>query len=283
MIRITGLFIYPVKSLKGIPLNSATTSLRGFEYDREWMITDTGYQFVTQRQIEKMATISVAIDANELTLTCSGYEPLAIDLKAKKEQLITAKVWSDHCAAYDEGDEASIWLTTVLGTYGGKPLRLVRFSQNELRPVPSEFLQNEKAQSAFSDQFPYLITAEETLNYLNENLRINGSSEMTMTRFRANIVVKGLDKIEQKTNDDLEEKDSSYCFGLRKPCKRCKITTIDQNTGEIKEPKEPLATLTKLALSPVFDGAFFGQNSILLGNKSCTIKVGDSLILKGSL
>jgi len=41
MAQITDLYIYPVKSLKGIALKEAHTGIRGFRYDREWMITDS--------------------------------------------------------------------------------------------------------------------------------------------------------------------------------------------------------------------------------------------------
>jgi len=282
MINITGLFVYPVKSLKGISLSSAKTGLRGFEYDREWMITDSEYQFVTQRQIEKMATISVAFGTNGLMLNSESHESLEIKLDTKKNQSVQVVVWEDTCEAFDEGEAASDWLTKVLGKYRKKSLRLVRFSKHEKRPVPAQFLKKEEAQSAFSDQFPYLITTEESLKYLNENLKVNGSQEVTMEQFRANIVIKGLTSIERKTCFNLIAKDSSYRFGFRRPCKRCKITTIDQSTGEIIDPKEPLSTLTKLALSNELNGAFFGQNAIDLSPKFQTIKVGDGLIIKNS-
>ena len=282
MIAITGIFVYPVKSLKGISLTSAKTGLRGFEYDREWMITDSDYRFVTQREIEKMATISVAIDSDFLVLNSENHESLKINLNAKRDKSVKAIVWEDACEAFDEGDDASVWLTKVLDYYPEKPLRLVRFAKHEKRSVPVQFLKQEEAQSAFSDQFPYLITAEESLIYLNENLGLNGAREVTMDRFRANIVIKGLAEIEQKTACDLVAKDGGYRFGLRKPCKRCKITTIDQVTAEIPEPKEPLATLTKLALSSELKGAFFGQNAIFLSVVLQTIKVGDGLIIKNS-
>jgi len=68
MVQITDLFIYPVKSLKGISLNEAETALRGFKYDREWMITDSDYHFLTQREIEAMATITVSITKDLLLL-----------------------------------------------------------------------------------------------------------------------------------------------------------------------------------------------------------------------
>ena len=58
------------------------------------------------------------------------------------------------------------------------------------------------------------------------------------------------------TSSNLVCEKSGYQFGLRKPCKRCKITTIDQETGAIENPKEPLATLAKLNLVKKKTGHF---------------------------
>ena len=74
MAQITDLFIYPVKSLKGIQLTHAETSQRGFKYDREWMITDCDYKFITQREKELMATIEVSINTDELILKSNKSE-----------------------------------------------------------------------------------------------------------------------------------------------------------------------------------------------------------------
>ena len=107
MIQVTDIFIYPVKSLKGIPLKKAETGLRGFKYDREWMITDSDYQFLTQRQIETMATITVSITQDLLLFQSSKGNELKINLNAKKEQSVQVTVWDDICDAFDEGDVAS--------------------------------------------------------------------------------------------------------------------------------------------------------------------------------
>ena len=138
MIQVTDIYIYPVKSLKGIPLKEAETGSRGFKYDREWMITDSDYQFLTQRQIEKMATITVSITQDLLLLQSSTGNELKINLNAKKEQPVQVSVWDDICDAYDEGDDASNWLTNELGFWQGKTLRLVRFCSDRKRPVPTD-------------------------------------------------------------------------------------------------------------------------------------------------
>jgi uncharacterized protein YcbX len=277
MIQVTDIYIYPVKSLKGVRLKEAETGLRGFKYDREWMITDSDYQFLTQREIEAMATITVNIAKDFLLLQSSKGNELKINLNAKRGESVQVSIWRDTCNAFDEGEAASYWLTDELGYWQGKTLRLVRFCSDRKRPVPAKYLHGREAESAFSDQFPYLITSLDSLKKLNEGLRENGKQEVTMARFRPNIVVSDIASIENKTSLNLTSQDGHYEFGLRKPCKRCKITTINQDTGEIIDFKEPLSTLTSLHFSSENYGAFFGQNAILLSDQDCVISVGDLL------
>jgi hypothetical protein len=68
MAQITDLYIYPVKSLKGIALTEAQTAKRGLEFDREWMVTDDQYNFISQREIELMTTIVLIISNHPLTV-----------------------------------------------------------------------------------------------------------------------------------------------------------------------------------------------------------------------
>ena len=279
MVQITDLFIYPVKSLKGISLNKSETALRGLKFDREWMITNSDYEFITQREIESMATIEVSIGSGALMLSSKNNTQYTIPLDSNKSEPIQASVWGDKCDAYDEGDGASLWLTNVLGQYKGKSLRLVRFAKQGVRPVPSKYLDGREAQSAFSDQFPYLITSWESLERLNKGLIKNRSQVVKMDRFRPNIVVKGVKGLEKKTSHNFLCQKSGYSFGLRKPCKRCKIITINQEDGEIDNPKEPLSTLASLSFSDEINGAFFGQNAILLSTKNYTLKVGDEFLI----
>jgi len=277
MAQITDLFIYPVKSLKGIALNESMTALRGLQYDREWMVTTSDYEFITQREIPLMSMIEVSIDLDALTLSSKNNTKFQVPLLSSNTNVIKASVWGDICDAYDEGDDVSLWLTSLLGQYKSKSLRLVRYSSQGIRPVPAKYLNGVEAQSAFSDQFPYLITSWESLEKLNKGLTKNGSQVAEMDRFRPNIVVKGIDNLEKKTSQNLLCQKSGYDFGLRKPCKRCKIITINQDDGKIDNPKEPLATLTSLRFSDEIKGAFFGQNAILLSNKNYILKVGDEL------
>src|SRR6478752_4697281 len=47
MLTISQLFIYPVKSLGGFPVDSAVLTDRGFQYDRRWMLVDENNQITS--------------------------------------------------------------------------------------------------------------------------------------------------------------------------------------------------------------------------------------------
>ena len=69
-----------------------------------------------------------------------------------------------------------------------------------------------------------------------------------MNRFRANIVVEGLNAFEEHTITSLEG--PGYRLGIRYPRERCVMTTMDQFTG-VKHPRgEPFATLRRINPMP---------------------------------
>lgn len=277
MIEITALNIYPVKSIQGIALKEATLGIRGLQYDRNWMLTDQDYRFVTQRQIAKMATIKVKLTDVHLVLEHPEHnDSLLIDLHRTNPNKVFATVWKDNCEAIDEGEQAADWFTEVLG----RPLRLVRFSPDHRRQVDINYLKGEDSHTAFSDGFPFLITVEESLALLNQNLLEKGAEKVPMQRFRPNIVIKGMDAFAEDEVEYLAHGSETYVLGLRKPCQRCKITTVDQQSGLIVNPKEPLNTLVEMNPFPDKKGAFFGQNATLFKGDGTKISLGDQLVIR---
>ena len=61
MKRVSALYIYPVKSLGGIALDSAMVLPKGLQYDRRWMLVDENNQFLTQRVHAAMALFKTAM------------------------------------------------------------------------------------------------------------------------------------------------------------------------------------------------------------------------------
>ncbi len=277
---ITQLYTYPVKSMHGIPVKETKLNIRGLTYDRNWMIMDENGLFLTQRNLPEMAAVKVGLHDDGMSLSSPSGDDFIVPFKDSRQKEIRVAVWGDRCEAFDEGDEISAWLTENLGKYKGKNLRLVRFNKDFEREVDPNYLKNEKSHTAFADGYPFLVTSESSLNRLNERLIESDSEPVPMDRFRPNIVLAGIDAFLENRVDEIFSSDGRYRLGLRKPCKRCKVTTVDQASGTIAEPKEPLRTLTQMKTVPGLHGAYFGQNTTLVSGKNCIISVGDSIEFK---
>ena len=91
MAEVAEVHVYPVKSLQGISLESATLTPRGLENDRRWMIVDADGTFVTQRQLPEMAQIKVSINEERLTLSHVDSQPLELSLKGPISEPIQVK------------------------------------------------------------------------------------------------------------------------------------------------------------------------------------------------
>ncbi|MCC5908047.1 MAG: MOSC N-terminal beta barrel domain-containing protein [Balneolaceae bacterium] len=272
---VTQLVIYPVKSMHGISVREAELTPPGLKYDRNWMVTDDSGLFITQRDLPSLAAINANLSSDELKLKHSQGDAFHISLQSANRKEVAVEVWGDQCRAFDEGDDAAKWLTEKTGGFKGKKLRLLNFDNRFRRIVDSSYLKGEDSHTAFADGFPYLITSDYSLNRLNERLIESGSEPVPMSRFRPNIVVTGLEAFLENRIEEIYSEQGGYRLGLRKPCKRCKVTTVDQNTGIIHETREPLRTLTLMNTVPGLRGAYFGQNASLLSQDGGIIRLGD--------
>ncbi len=278
-LHITGLFIYPVKSLRGIAVARTALRATGLRHDRRWMVTDHSGRFVTQRQLPHMARIATALTSTDLVLQYDGErETLAVPLRlppAQQAGIGDVQVWDDRCLAHDEGDAAARWLTRLLGPWAGGELRLKRFAKRHPRAVEADYLHGDSAHTHFADGYPFLLATEASLAQLNRQLEQAGSRTVGMAHFRPNIVVRGGHAFDEDRIDRLEG--GHYALTLRKPCQRCKIITIDPRDGSIPEPGQPLRTLAASNVLPGLRGAFFGQNATLAHGGGGLIRVGDTL------
>jgi uncharacterized protein YcbX len=105
---------------------------------------------------------------------------------------------------------------------------------------------------------------------LNTRLVERGHTALDMRSFRPNIVVADTDR--PYAEDDWNRiVVNEIPFDLVKPCARCAITTVDPVTGEVPNPKEPLATLATYRKGT--NGVLFGQN--IIHRAQGTLSVGD--------
>jgi uncharacterized protein YcbX len=265
MAKIQALNVYPVKSCRGIALDSATVTPMGFAHDREWLIVDANGRFLTQREEPRLALIVPMLSSNLLELSAPNKTTLLVPLDAEGES-IEVVIWRDRCAAFDVGNEAAQWLSDYLG----RPVRLVRFDRRRKRPSSSDWTAGVEALNQFSDGFPWLVISQASLDDLNTRL----PEPLPMNRFRPNIVI---DDVPPYAEDRIHEIGiGNVRLRLVKPCARCAITTTDQRTGE-RTSDQPLRTLKQYRFDKQLKGVLFGQNAILIAGAGETVRAGQEI------
>lgn len=288
--KVKSIFIYPIKSCRGITVSEASVSSTGFLWDRQWVVVNSKGRACTQRVDPKLCLVETELpkDAfsvnwkpnktSHLVIRAPGMDELKVSLcrppqsQSQSQTCDGVSVWEWSGSALDEGDEASKWFTTYLG----KPSRLVRFNQeSETRPVDPNYAPGFRVM--FSDGYPYLLVSQESLNSLNEVLK----EPVPINRFRPNILVDGCEPF----SEDLwkEIKIENLTFHGVKLCARCKVPTINQENANLGS--EPTASLVKFrsgkVLCPDRNGkgkVYFGQNMVCADvheENEKIIKVGD--------
>lgn len=247
VIHVSGLFIYPVKSCRGIALDEAEVVARGFRHDREWMVVDGDGRFLSQRTNPELARVAVRISDRNLVVTADGMPPLEVALSRARGSTREVTVWGDVCTARSTGRRAAGWFSDFLGS----AVDLVRMPRSTVRPVDPRCA-GPGYQVGFADGFPLLLISEESLSELNRRLDV----PVPMDRFRPNIVVAGCPPHAEDGWRRLTA--GSVPLRVAKPCSRCVVTTTDQRTGgRSPEPLRTLATYRKVA-----GEVLFGQNLV---------------------
>jgi len=248
-IVVSQLWIYPIKSMSGISLDSVLLEKRGFQYDRRWMLVDKENRFITQRQYPRMSLIKpeladfgLAVRAPDMPVLIIPYPDPQIELYDELE----VTCWDDQITAQHINTAIDNWFSEFLDI----DCQLVYMPDKSLRAVDPDYSTGDDIAS-FSDGFPNLIISEASLDDLNNKVDI----DLSMKRFRPNIVISGC---ESYAEDSLGHfKIEQIEFYAVKPCSRCVITTINPASGE-KESREPLRTLSQYRKKN--NKVFFGQN-----------------------
>ena len=292
--RISRLFIYHIKSCAGIELQEAVLTDTGLDLDRAWMVVDAHGDFVSQRELPRMALIQPQLKGDQMILRAPGMLALHVRIDAV-EQPATVTVWDDTVPAFDMGDMAAQWFTDFLSlTPAGLPApnakkyRLTRFDPDYKRPSSPKWTQGLPAQTQFADGFALLVTSEESLNLLNAKLTAAGHSAVSMARFRPNIVLSGAEAHDEDRVTDLHvlaapddatstasasEPAERVVLRPVKPCARCPIPNVDPITATSSpEVGDMLQTYRQDAR--VGGSITFGMNAIVVSGADSLLRVG---------
>jgi hypothetical protein len=271
-VTIAALHVYPVKSCAGVAPDEVLLVETGFEFDRAWMLVDADGEFVTQRELPRLALIRCELRHADLVLRAPGMLALHLPLDTV-EAPTRVRVWDDVVAAYDMGALAARWCSDFLR----QELRLVRFDPDQRRLSARAWTGSVEAENAFSDGFPVLVLSNASLDALNGRLAARGVAPVTMARFRPNLVLDGLDAHGEDHLDELafDTPEGPVRLRLVKPCPRCPIPNVDPDTGV--PGSEPLDTLTGYRADPRVDGGIaFGMNAVIVDGVERALRVGQA-------
>ena len=268
--RIAGLWIYPVKGCRGIPVEAAPVEPMGLAHDRRWMVVRPGGRFLTQRELPALARIGTAIEDGQLVLVLDGQRHPVLPAEGDGRMGVT--VWGQRLPAIPQSPQ----IDRLLAEFLGRAVHLVRFAPEALRPCDPA-ISPPGARTGFADGFPLLLASTSSLARLNDHLVEAGSEPVPMARFRPNLIVDGLRAWAEDEASWLRA--GTTVFRLVSPCERCIVTTTDQASGE-RLGEEPLRTLRRVH-SDTADFPLFGWNLVpILGDEPAPrLQIGDPVAL----
>ena len=271
--RLARLFVYPVKSCAGVEVREAQLTETGLDLDRAWMVVDDKGEFVTQRELPRMALVKPTLKLHEVVLRAPGMLALHLAIETVEEP-VRVRLWKDEVPAFDMGDIAAQWFSDFLG----RKLRLVRFDPEHRRLSSLQWTGGAEALNQFSDGYPLLVASTASLELLNAKLAAAGHAPVGMERFRPNLVIEGVEAHDEDRLDLIRIITADGEVQLRpvKPCARCPIPNIDPATAET----DPIVTdtLQGYRRNDAVGGAVtFAMNAIIVAGEDQVLRVGQAV------
>ena len=255
----------------------------GFDQDREFAVVDLdSKEIMTQRKLPKMAMIKprlrpsrgdeppelilgavrVAweVTANTIGLPFVAHKLGSVELDLNA-WLMSGSIYSDSSDVTDrnatDSDTISDFLDTVFVTHNRR-YGLVKIDKEHsvakgFGPGRRRVLRDQLAMEvagvqdtcAFHDVAPFHIASEASLLDLNSHLT---SHPVPMSRFRANIIVRGNRAWDEEYWVRIAI--GGLSFRVLQGCVRCAVPTVDQETGMRPDGHNPTAMLRRIQTRP---------------------------------
>lgn len=198
--EVVQLRIYPIKSCRGIVVNKAGLTTTGLDLDRHWMFIDaTERKFLTIRSDPSMTLIDTSLspDWQQLTISIHGSEDKvtipAYPTREWLEQNTTlgkVEIWGEQTDAWEYSAE----INAIFSCYFDKDVALVyKGPEDRMCAINAQKEKyGEDIAHHFADVMSLQVASQASIDDLNRRLKEKGhDEELTIERFRPNIIVKG--------------------------------------------------------------------------------------------
>jgi uncharacterized protein YcbX len=251
---ITALYQYPVKSMAGFSCATALALPSGFEWDRRWMLIDENNKMITQREIPKLCQFFPTIEEGQLSISFEG-EHCSLPLHETIGPHFISQVWDDDTVVVRTSDAIDHWLSDRLG----QKVSLVKVIERFHYAAPIDAT----IEVSGADGYPFLVLGTASL----EHLSTAAGEPIDIRRFRPNIVITTITAHEEDDWSALITRDVK--LQKVKPCLRCQVIDIDQDSGQRK------GVVTKTLSTYRRMGNNIGFGASYLGLSTGELSVGD--------
>jgi len=262
--EIVSLRIYPIKSCRGIEVQDTKMHKTGLDLDRQWMFVDAkSRQFLTIRSDPSMTLIDTGLSGDgkgkwtDLHVSIHDTDKYVKipcyptpEWLEENTKLTKVEIWGEDTDGWEYSEE----INAMFSDYFKKPVALIYKGPTPrlARGNASPDLYGKEQEHHFADVMSVQIASEASLADLNSRLEAAGHDQLTIERFRPNIIVKGTTawdedswkKVAIRTTDHAREAIWKTNLDVLCHCARCQVPNVNPDTAE-KHAHEPWDTLMK--------------------------------------
>jgi uncharacterized protein YcbX len=111
---VSALYVYPIKSCRGIGVSEWPVAERGFVADRRWMVVDAAGMVVTQRETPELSLIGVTLEGDSVRLTAPKLPDLILPRSFDWGPERTVQIWEDTTEAAQHGEGSACTCRTAI-------------------------------------------------------------------------------------------------------------------------------------------------------------------------
>ena len=231
--KIERLYLYPIKSIRGIELDSTTVTKYGFANDRCFMVLkatksddgSTTYENTAIAKDNNMCRFFPSFDSSDRQSFTVTYKPvdgsadktISIPLEPETDdlELVDVIMHKSPTQAFLMSKEINDWFTSCFGTdvvltYIGSKTRDCRMTSDKYKAhepstagswlssaasiITGNGAADESSVLKFTDVAPYLIVSSKSMDDVWSRLPPDEKDTFDITKFRPNLIVSGAEK-----------------------------------------------------------------------------------------
>nr|GAT59841.1 predicted protein [Mycena chlorophos] len=269
-VRVSRIFVHPLKSCRGISVDHARFTPEGLEFDRMWCLMGPDGTIITAREAPKMILITTEIleDASQphdgvLSVTFpsdSHCEAFKLPLRPTQELLAkwehVAKVSMDELPFGDgyvcKAISGSRSPSAILSDYLEQPVQLV-YKGPQIRTCEPTSTYANAAPAVFQDCYPVMVLSEESTKAIEEETQNHigkqgveerwRTDSIVIQRFRPNIVFEGAGPFAEDNWNKVRIGGGPEITLVSK-CLRCLLPNVSPDTG-VRDAAVPFKVIMK--------------------------------------